>query len=238
MNDIFKNQIWMKIEKSDRLNPTSQHRFSYDWTRNYFKKNFKVLDIGCLFGNYMVLFKDSAIKMYGLDIYKDIIEDDKKKFPNMKFCTASVLDMPFQSNYFDAITLWETIEHIPQGTESKAFSEIRRLLKKNGYLFLSTPQSNFLANTLDMIQILFKKHRHYKEKEIVDLIKDAGFKVEKIEYHGRYLEAVYWWYHILLKRLMKLHPLDTKFGRELDKKVEKEFKRKGFMEIWIIAKAI
>jgi hypothetical protein len=40
MNDVFQNQIWMKIEKSDRLHPTAQHRFSYDWTKKYFKKGF------------------------------------------------------------------------------------------------------------------------------------------------------------------------------------------------------
>lgn len=238
MNDVFKNQTWMKIEKSDRLNPTSQHRFSYDWTKNYFKKDFKVLDVGCLFGNYMVFFRNSNIKMYGLDIYKDIIEDNKKRFPNMKFFTASVLEMPFPDDYFDAVTMWETIEHIPQDTEIKAFSEIRRVLKKNGYLFLSTPHDNFLSKMLDAAQIIFKQHRHYNKEKITRFLENTGFKVDRIEYHGKLLESTYWLYHIILKRTLKLHPLDTEFGRKLDKKVEKEFKKKGFMEIWIVAKAI
>lgn len=238
MEDLFKNQIWMKIEKSDRFHQIAQHRFSYYWTKNYFHKFDRLLDIGCLFGSYLEFFKDAKMKLHGLDIYKNIMEDNGKKFPSMKFYTASILDMPLPSNHFDAVTLWETIEHIPEGTESRAFREVRKVMKKGGHLFVSTPHYNTKSIILDILQMVFKKHRHYKEKDIVRLIEKSGFKVEKVEYHGRYLEAIYWWFHIILKRTLKLHPLDTRFGRKLDKNVEKEFKSKGFMEIWLVAKAI
>ncbi|MFH1229780.1 MAG: methyltransferase domain-containing protein, partial [Candidatus Aenigmatarchaeota archaeon] len=231
--DLFKNQVWMKIEKSDRFHQTAQHRFSYKWTKDYFHKGDRLLDIGCLFGSYLDFFKDSKVELHGLDIYENIMEDNKKKFPKMKFHTASILDMPLPSNYFDAVTLWETIEHIPEGTESRAFKEVRRIMKKGSHLFVSTPHYNMKSIALDFLQIIFKKHRHYKKEDIVKLIEKSGFKVEKVEYHGKYLEAIYWWYHIILKRTLKRHPLDTGVGKKLDRMVEKEFDKKGFMEIWI-----
>lgn len=238
MEDLFKDQTWMKIEKSDTFHQIAQHRFSYSWTKDYFHKGYKLLDIGCLFGSYLEFFKDARMKLYGLDIYGNIMEDNRKKFPGMEFYTASILKMPLPSNYFDAVTLWETIEHIPEGTERRAFQEVRRVMKNGGRMFVATPHYNTKSVILDLLQIVFKKHRHYKEKDLLKLVEGSGFKVEKVEYHGRYLEGIYWWFHIILKRTLKLHPLDTRFGRRLDKSVEKEFKRNGFMEIWFVAKAI
>jgi ubiquinone/menaquinone biosynthesis C-methylase UbiE len=238
MKDVFKNQTWMWVAKSDGFHQTAQHRFSYEWTKNYVKAGNKILDIGCFFGDYLEFFKNSGVELYGLDIYKNIMEDNARKFPYMKFYTSSVLSMPFPDNYFDVVTLWETIEHVPEGTELDALKEIRRVMKKDGLLFIGTPNNCIRSNILDTLQILFKKHRHYSKIRIASLIESAGFNVNKIEYHGRYLEALYWLYHIILKRTLRKHPFDTRFGRWLDKKVEKEFNsNNGFMEIWLSAKA-
>ena len=53
---------------------------------------------------------------------------------------GDVSSLPFRSNSFDGCVCTETLEHTLE--PSKALSEIRRVLKRNGRLFLTVPNEN------------------------------------------------------------------------------------------------
>jgi ubiquinone/menaquinone biosynthesis C-methylase UbiE len=60
--------------------------------------------------------------------------------PGTVFCNASGEALPFETSSFDVIVSFETIEHVPD--DNTFLSEIKRVLKPGGTLFLSTPNAS------------------------------------------------------------------------------------------------
>jgi len=163
-------------EKNHRI------RFSHEFTELYSKKSNKILDIGCGTGSFLFRIQDKK-KCVGIDLEEIALRIAKKYCPTSTFLKGSVLKLPFKNDEFDVVTLWEVIEHIPKGTEMKAFSEIFRVLKKNGLLVLSTPNKNLLSNLLDPAYFL-RGHRHYNAKNLMELIESCGFLIKNNTIQG------------------------------------------------------
>jgi SAM-dependent methyltransferase len=83
-----------------------------------------------------------AKSLFGVDIRSwDVSE-------NVKRCLLGSEPIPFESNFFDAVTAYDVLEHIPRvATEKKAvvfpfvlaMNEIWRVLKVDGLFFSETP---------------------------------------------------------------------------------------------------
>jgi len=91
---------------------------------------------------------------------------------------ASALHLPFIEGIFQTILFTDVIEHIPRGTEPQALKEIRRCLKKEGRLILSTPNDILVFKLLDPAWWLVK-HRHYQTEKIAGLLESAGFETRR-----------------------------------------------------------
>jgi len=92
-----------------------------------------ILEIGCGNGSFLRKLGRRSKNVFGIDLNKDAI-----RCLNTKNCSVmDVQDMGFRSDYFDKIFSIHTIEHIPD--LEKAFSEIRRVLKKKGKAILVYP---------------------------------------------------------------------------------------------------
>ena len=96
------------------------------------QKKSKILDVGCGYGLFLDLVLQADYVPYGMDVAFDFIRYLRKKkipgYTNMK-------DVP--DNYFDAITAFDVIEHIRK--PQQWLIGIKKKLKKNGYIMLSTP---------------------------------------------------------------------------------------------------
>ena len=57
------------------------------------------------------------------------------------FICGDATDLPFESQSFDAVTMFDVLEHIPD--HKKAVSEALRVLRAGGFLLLSTPNENW-----------------------------------------------------------------------------------------------
>jgi len=98
-----------------------------------------VLDIGCgqhlgELSNYIANYSKNVV---GIDINEDWIKEaKKKKGKNVEFLVANAEKMPLKDNSVDiAICTW-VIEHVER--PEKMLSEIKRVLKKDGMLYLTT----------------------------------------------------------------------------------------------------
>jgi len=147
----------------------------------------KILNIGCYDGWLeKIAVKRGAQEVTGIDVNKKFVALAQKNVPQAKFLQASVLKLPFVSQRFEMVTMFDVIEHLPKGTELKALKEVKRVLKKGGKLFLSTPKSNWLANLLD--PAWYFGHRHYSVRKIKNLLKTTGFTIERLEIKGGFYE--------------------------------------------------
>lgn len=156
----------------------------------------KMLDLGCGNGDYSVRLKNLGFDVIGGDI-------DEKRFRYQgqipfKHCDITK-EMPFLDNHFDYVLLMEVIEHLRN--PYKVLPEINRIIKKDGYLILSTPNilslksrfrflfegsyEYFREPPLDQAknprEVIFNLHLFpYRYHELEYLLSACGFKVSDV----------------------------------------------------------
>jgi GT2 family glycosyltransferase/SAM-dependent methyltransferase len=125
----------------------------------------KVLDLACGEGYGSLLLSENASHVVGVDIAPDIINHASSKYikENIEFIQGSILEVPIEGErIFDVIVCFEAIEHIEN--HGALFKEIKRLLKNDGILVLSTPNKKVYSD-----EINFKNPFHIKEFYFNDL---------------------------------------------------------------------
>ncbi len=105
----------------------------------------------------------------------------------MKIKAGDIRDLPFPDNFFDGYWSLGVIEHFYNGYE-RIVSEMFRVLKPEGYLFLTAPVMSPLRKT----KVRLKKYPEYKEskemrenfyqfafdpKDVINNLKNKGFKL-------------------------------------------------------------
>ena len=100
-------------------------------------------------------------------------------------------EMPFEDNKFDIVLFCEVIEHL-KFDPINALLNIKKCLKKGGYLILTTPNVSRLENIAKMIEgqniydpysaygIYGRHNREYTKHELFLLLTQLGFEVEVI----------------------------------------------------------
>jgi ubiquinone/menaquinone biosynthesis C-methylase UbiE len=106
-----------------------------------FCKDKTVLDAACGTGYGSHLVAQEAKEVFGVDISQEAIDYCEKNYvqDNLQFKQASVDNMPFPDEFFDVIISFETIEHIDEKLQNKFLLEIKRVLKPEGMLIMSSP---------------------------------------------------------------------------------------------------
>lgn len=139
-------------------------------------KTSKVLDLGCMESVLPLFLAGLGFQVTGFDF-----RQYPYQVPNFKFLQGSILDLPFEKGFFDAVTCVSTIEHIGIGFYSdpkdnlsadiKGMLEIKRVLKPGGLLILTVPFGKALMN---------KQQRIYDQQGLDKLV--AGFSVNTIKF--------------------------------------------------------
>src|SRR5574339_822128 len=86
-----------------------------------------------------------------------------------------ILALPFDDNAFDAVILSEVIEHVAD--PMRALSEIQRVLKKGGLLFLTWP-------FIHPLHELPYDYARYTEFGMHQLLRKSGFRLETLTRRG------------------------------------------------------
>jgi ubiquinone/menaquinone biosynthesis C-methylase UbiE len=158
----------------------------------------KVLDIGCADGVFtkVILDKQSlslrdkskACEIIGIDVLQSSVDwanKHWKKQKELKFRVGDAHKLDFKANTFDAVFALEVMEHVFHPQE--VFKEIKRVLKKNGYVIILVPSDNFLFNVIWWFVTKFWWARIWQDchvqsfsakHSLADELKKAGFKVE------------------------------------------------------------
>jgi SAM-dependent methyltransferase len=118
-----------------------------------------------------------------IDVHSESLDVARKVAPGATFVHGSVLDLPFEADRFDAVTMFDVLEHLPHKTETQALQEVRRVLRPSGVLALSTPHRHWLSTYLD--PAFYFGHRHYRRAELRGFLRETGFVVERESICGR-----------------------------------------------------
>lgn len=130
------------ISSQRALKIGDQLSFHYELVLNYLNKNQILLDIACGDGTGSKYLSKYVSTVYAADI--DSVQIQKNiseyKIDNLYFSVENGEKLSFEDGSFDIITSMETIEHC---SDFHAFlKELKRTLKDNGLLFISTPQNS------------------------------------------------------------------------------------------------
>ena len=98
----------------------------------------KVLDAGCGDGGMLEVIKKThpLVKVYGVDISKKGVSIAGKRGVKAKVADLNK-KIPHKKNFFDFVIAHEVIEHLVD--PDKFLEESARVLKKGGYLVITTP---------------------------------------------------------------------------------------------------
>ncbi|MBR9700638.1 class I SAM-dependent methyltransferase [Candidatus Woesearchaeota archaeon] len=102
-----------------------------------FKGVKNVLDIGCGSGrNFFYLTKHFQVE--GIDIAKEGVRQIKKILPESRVKVGDIYNkLPYKTGVFDAIVGIQVLQHSTEPKIKKAISEIFRILKPGGWLFIT-----------------------------------------------------------------------------------------------------
>lgn len=142
-----------------------------------------VLDLACGDGYGSALLGAVANSVIGVDLDSKVIEHARGAYgrmTNLTFECCSAVSTGFGSSQFDLIVSFETIEHLSEQTEMLA--EIRRLLKPDGLLIISSPNRPVYSEGRSYHNEFHKKELDFAE---FDALLRAQFA--QIEYYGQRL---------------------------------------------------
>lgn len=80
-------------------------------------------------------------KITNIDFNPEYANAPCNRQEQVTFVCGDATALPFADASFDAVTMFDVIEHIPD--DQKAISEALRVLRPGGYLLLSTPNENW-----------------------------------------------------------------------------------------------
>lgn len=183
----------------------------------------KILDIGSGKGTFLIDASKRGFNVYGIEVFDEYINISfqKAKEENTKINVTKGVgeNLPFENNIFDFINLSEVIEHVEN--PDKLLSEIKRVLRPKGKVYISVPSRFSWLDTHYHIWFLNWMPRYWSHKLIGILGKHKDYSGNNGK--QRIDEMFYSTYSSFVKKII-LKGLIVKDIREI--KIRKEFPNK------------
>jgi SAM-dependent methyltransferase len=125
----------------------------------------RILDIGCGDGSFAVRLRNYS-RVFGIDISQKAVDLARKAGLDAYKADISLEKLPFDSEYLDVVYMGDVIEHLLN--PDFAVCEVLRVLRRSGFLVLSTPN---LASWLNRLLLLLGMQPRYSE---VSTVKQFG----------------------------------------------------------------
>ncbi|CAN7468560.1 methyltransferase domain-containing protein [Phyllobacterium sp. LjRoot231] len=159
----------------------AEHLARYSFAEQFIAGK-KVLDVASGEGYGTAVMASRSRSIVGVDIAEDAIQYAQEKYASVKKATFQVGDvtsLEFPANAFDVIVCYETVEHVD--APSEAIDELRRVLRKDGKLIVSTPNKENYSNRFE-----YDNPFHKKELDFIEFKAALESKFTHVRYFGQF----------------------------------------------------
>ena len=138
----------------------------------------RILDVGCGRGRMLDEFKRRGWETFGTELSEQAAGAAREEF-GLNVRSITLEDWGFEDKFFDVITLWHVLEHLPDphGT----LGEVNRIMKDDGLLVVSTPNfDSFQARVSKEKWFHLDVPRHYyhfSAGTLTRMLESVGFRV-------------------------------------------------------------
>jgi len=155
-----------------------------------FKPSGRILDVGCGIGTFL-----TGAQKFGYTVQGTEISEYGSKYVKQKLgidvFTGDVMDAQFPAHFFDIVTLWHALEHVPD--PYSLLKEIYKILKTDGLLVIAVPN---VQNSITKFLYFFARRRklklfsieakewhffHFSVQTLSALLRKTGFGIIKNE---------------------------------------------------------
>lgn len=142
----------------------------------------RLLDIGCSTGLFLHTMQSKyRWEPYGVEINEYAASIAREKY-HLNIFLGSLEQASYPAAFFDAVTLWDTLEHLPDPTST--LLEIKRIIKSDGVLVVRVPNyDSWDARIFGPAWAGLDVPRHFfvfSRSSLVKLFEKSGFTTPKL----------------------------------------------------------
>jgi len=152
-----------------------------------YTKTGKILDVGCALGFCLSVASKRGWDVRGIDLSGFAVDFARKEFGD-RVMNKTLFASSFPENYFDAVTYWDVLEHVP---DPKAeLKEARRIMKRGGIIGIVVPDAgSHIVKILGKNWPEFRRIREhiyfFGKKTLTAMLNELGFDILYTEGAGR-----------------------------------------------------
>ena len=153
----------------------------------------RVLDVGCGAGFFLDAARARGYNVAGLDL-SPVPASHAREQLGLDVTVNSLYGLGAETNSFDAVTIFQTIEHDPD--PAALCSELFRIVKPGGVVMVTTPAADgFVARVMGRRWFGYRNIEHvsfFSRRSLRHALESAGFEIEFLEIeHGKKLSMKY-----------------------------------------------
>ncbi len=194
----FYDDVWQKYGHLDAKSPAAFHRrrLVVELAQGAAPVGTRLLDVGCGQGELIgeLAHAMPGARVDGADVSQQSLDDTRKRSPAADLFLLDLADPAFEKTNasrlgrYDLVVASEVVEHIPD--DARAVKNLRSLLTPGGALVITVP-----GGKMSRFDELIGHQRHYDPDRLSELLKSAGFEVERVlgwgfPFHSIYRTAV------------------------------------------------
>jgi SAM-dependent methyltransferase len=141
----------------------------------------RLLDVGCGTGDFLLAMVERGWRCIGVELQPHAIRQARRQ--GLWVLPGDLLDAPLRPDSFDAVTLWDVLEHLPQPRAT--LERVHALLRPGGLLAVTVPRLDSPeARLFGSYWAGFDVPRHltvFTRATLERMLHVAGFRIEAFE---------------------------------------------------------
>jgi len=150
-----------------------------------------ICDMGCGPGQVARYLRDAGAAVFGLDISARMIEEARRRNPDIRFQQGDMMALDLTDNQLAGIAAFYAIVNFPRESLPPIFKQMYRVLLPGGLLLLAFHVGDEVVRPEDLWGLrVTMDWFFFRSDEIVRLLQAAGFAIEEVIERGPYAPEV------------------------------------------------